>query len=110
MRLDLAPILWTGAVDRSLDNPVVFRASRIGEDDELVAMMLDGIVVLRLALGDEPSFCPRILGIDDTDLGRLVVVYAEQNETPALGCVDTQEKTRLLLIADERVLRLRTHI
>ena len=61
MRLDLAPMLAAGSLDRCFDDAVVLRAIRIGEDDQPVAMMLDRIVMLGLARADEARRRRRIV-------------------------------------------------
>ncbi len=53
MRLDLAPMLAAWGLDRRFDDAVVLGAIRIGEDDQPVVVMLDGIVMLRFACADE---------------------------------------------------------
>ena len=78
MGLDLAPMLATRIVGRGFNDAVVFGAIRIGEDDQPVAVMLDGIVMLRLARTDEAWRRRWIFSIDQTYLGGLVIVHAEQ--------------------------------
>ena len=64
MRLDLAPMLAAWGLDRRLDDAVVLGAIRIGEDDQPVAVMLDGIVVLGFARADETRRSRWLLRVD----------------------------------------------
>ena len=57
-----------------------------------VAMMLDRIVVLGLARGDETRRRRRIVRVDKADLGGLVVVHAEQEE--AAVCVSPRPRKK----------------
>src|SRR5262245_42926399 len=47
--LDLVPILAAGTGNRGLDDAVVLRAIRVGKNDEATLVMINGIIVLRLA-------------------------------------------------------------
>ena len=85
MGLDLAPMLATRIVRRGFDDAVVLGAIRIGEDDQPVAAMLDGIIMLRLARTDQAWRCRWIFRIDQTDFGGLVIVHAEQQVDAGLG-------------------------
>ena len=46
MRLDLAPMLAAWGLPRRFDDAIILGSVRIGEDEQPVAVMLDGIVVL----------------------------------------------------------------
>src|SRR5262245_2034105 len=68
VRLDLVPVLAAGAGNRGLDDAVVFRAIRVGKNDEATLVMINGIVVLRLAFRYETRRGGWIGGIDQADL------------------------------------------
>src|SRR5262245_25660932 len=104
MRLDLAPMLATRIARRGFDDAVVFGAIRIGEDDQPVAVMLDGIIVLGLERTDEAWRRRWIFSIDQAYLGGLMIVRAEQQETPVLGRVQTQKVAGVRLLIDECIL------
>src|SRR5580704_3241458 len=89
VRLNLAPMLAAWALHRGFDDAVILGAVRIGDDNQPIAVMLDGIVMLRFAPADDPWNGRRILGIDQAYLGGLVVVHTEQQEAAALGEAET---------------------
>ena len=64
MWLDFPPMLAARGLDRSLDDAVVLGAIRIGEDDQPIAVMLDGIVVLGFARADETRRSRGLLRVD----------------------------------------------
>jgi hypothetical protein len=51
-------------------------------------MMVDGVVMLRLPCRHEARGRRRIGGVDQADLGGLVVMHAEQKEAPVLRRAD----------------------
>ena len=53
MQFDLAPMLAARCGERCLDDSKILRAAGIGENDQVALVMVDGIVVLRLARRDE---------------------------------------------------------
>ena len=57
-------------------------------------MMLDGIVVLRLARSDEARRRRKIARVDQAHLRGLMVVHAEQQEAAALGGAEAEEISR----------------
>ncbi len=103
VRLDLAPMLAAGCRDRRFDDAVVLGASGIGEDDEAAVVMVDGVVVLGFARRDETGRGARIGGVDQADLGGLMVVHAEQQEAAVLGRAEAEEVARVGLLVDEDV-------
>ena len=106
VRLDFAPMLAARTVGRRLDDAVILGAPGIGQDDEAPVVMIDRVIVLGLARRDETRSGGRIGGIDQADLGRLMVVDAEQEEAPILGRVEAEEIARVVLLVDESVGRL----
>ena len=107
MRLDLAPMLAAWVLHRRFDDAVVLGAIRIGEDDQPVAVMLDGIVVLGFARADETWRSRWVLRVDQPDLGRLMVGGVEQQEAPALRLAQAEKIGWVRLLMDERVLPVR---
>ncbi len=92
-----------GVVDRRLDDAVVLGAAGIGQDDQPSVVMIDRIIVLGLARRDETWRRGGIGGVDQADLGRLVVVHAEQEEAAVLGRAEAEEIARIGLLVDEGV-------
>ena len=107
MRLDLAPMLAAWGLDRRFDDAIILGAIRIGEDDQPVAVMLDGIVVLGFARADETRRSRWILRVDQPDLGRLVIGGVEQQEAPALGLAQAEKVSWIRLLMDESILPVR---
>src|SRR4029450_5136432 len=101
VRLHLPPVLAAGTVNRRLDDAVVLRAVGVGQNDEAAVVMIDGIVVLRLACRYEGGGGRGIGGIDQADLCRLVIVHAEHEEAPILGRAQSQKETGIMLLMDE---------
>src|SRR5215831_5831587 len=103
VRLDLAPILAARTGDRRLDDAVILRAIRIGEDDEAPILMVDGVIVLRLPSGHKARRSRRLGGVDQAHFGGLVIVHAEQEEAPILCCAEAEKVTRIILLMDDFV-------
>ena len=78
VRHDLPPVLAAGCADRRVDDAEILGAVGIGQDDEPSLVMIDRVIVLGLARRDEARAAPGIGGVDQADLGGLVVVHAEQ--------------------------------
>jgi hypothetical protein len=103
VRLDLAPMLATCIVHRGLDDPVILGAVGIGENDQPVAVVFDGVVVLRLARADEAWRTRQVVGVDQADLGGLVIVDAEQKEPAALRGAEPEKKAGVGLLVEDGI-------
>ncbi len=103
MRLDLPPMLAARRIDRRLDDSIILGAAGIGQDDQPPVVMIDRVIVLGLARRNEARRRQRIGGIDQADLGRLVIVHAEQKEAAILGRAEAEEIARIGLLVDESV-------
>ncbi len=66
-------------------------------------MVLDGIIVLRLARADEPRRLRGIGGVNQADFGSLVVVNAEQQESAALRRAEAEKKPGVGLLMQDGV-------
>ena len=109
VRFDLRPVLAAGTVDRGFNDAVVLGAAGVGQDDELSIVVIDRIVVLRLARRDQAGRGRGIGGVDQADLGSLVVMDAKQEQAPVLGHVEPQEIARIVLLLDDCVSVFRAH-
>jgi hypothetical protein len=69
-------MLAARAFHRGLDDAVILGTIRIGEYDQTVALMLDGIVMFRLTRADETRGRKGILDIDQPYLRRLGALAA----------------------------------
>ena len=106
VRLDLPPMLAAGCADRRLDDAIILGAVGIGQDDQPSLMMIDRVIVLGLARRNEARGRQGIGGIDQADLGRLMIVHAEQKEAAILGRAETEEIARVGLLVDKGVAGL----
>ena len=104
MRLDLAPMLAAWGLPRRFDDAVVLGAIRIGEDDQPVAVMLDGIIVIGFARADETWRSRWVLRVDQPDLGRLMIGGVEQQEAPALRLAQAEKVGWIRLLMDKGIL------
>src|ERR1700730_14672133 len=68
VRGDLAPVLRARVGKRSLADTEVFGALRIGGDDQLVAMMFDGVLVTVLTGQHAARGALGLFGVDEVDL------------------------------------------
>ena len=69
-------------------------------------MMIDRVIVLGLARRNEARGRCGIGGIDQADLGRLMIVHAEQKEAAVLGRAEAEEIARVGLFMDDGVAGL----
>ncbi len=96
-------MLGGGTFGRCLDDAGVLRAAGIGQDDEPPIMMIDRVVVLRRARGDQTRRRRQIGGVDKANLRGLVVVHAEQEVAAVLRRADTKEEAGIVLFMYQRV-------
>ena len=106
MRLDLPPMLAPWRIGRSLDDAIILGAVGIRQDDQPPLMVIGRVIVLGLARRDEARRRARIGGIDQADLGRLMIVHAEQKEAAVLGRAEAEEISRVGLFVDDGVAGL----
>ena len=106
MRLDLPPMLAARRIDRRLNDPIILGAVGVGQDDQPSLMMIDRVIVLGLARRYEARRRQRIGGIDQADLGRLVIVHAKQKEAAVLGRAEAEEIAWVGLLVDDGVASL----
>src|SRR5436190_18855537 len=66
-------------------------------------MVLDGVLVAMLARCDEPWLAFRPIGVDQVDLGGLVVVGLDGDEARGLGLADPDVEALVLLLVDQHV-------
>ncbi len=66
-------------------------------------MMLDGIIVLGLARGDQVRRRQRVRCSDQAHLCGFMVMYVEQQEAAALGGAEPKKKGRIRLFVEDQV-------
>ena len=66
-------------------------------------MVLDRVLVAMLARRDEPWLAFRPIGVDQVDLGGLVVVGLDGDEARGLGLADPDVEALVLLLVDQHV-------
>ena len=64
VRLDLPPMLAARRIDRRLDDSIILGAAGIGQDDQPPVVMIDRVIVLRLARRNEARRRGGLGGID----------------------------------------------
>ena len=104
VRNELLPIRHAGGGDRRLDDAEVLGAVRVGGDDQLVAVMLDRILVADLARLDDARLGERRVGVDEARLARLMVVRIDDHELGRLRGRDRHVEADVLLGIDENIV------
>src|SRR5699024_8637747 len=73
----------------------ITRAVRVGEDDEVVAVVLQRVLFVLLAPGDQRGRLPWPGCIDVAHFAGRVIMRADEDEALALGGADGDEKARI---------------
>ncbi len=95
---------WLGAATGASHDAEVLRAVRVGRDDEPVAVVLDRVLVAVLARRDETRGAFGRVGVDQVDLGRLVVVGVDDDELGRLRLADADVEADVLFLVDEHIV------
>ena len=103
----IAPIRARGRSQRRGGNLEVDRAIGIGENEQLIAAIGDRILHAILARRDQAWWRVDIAEIDKLLLGSFMVAAGDHAIAAAGAFVDMGEPTRILLLIDQNVVRLR---
>ncbi len=102
----LLPVLAARALERCRDDAEV-RALVVGADEELLARLLDVVLVLVGARCDQDRRGFRVLGVDQAHLGRELRLALEDDVVLALGAPAVELEARVgLFVDDDVVLRV----
>ena len=101
---NLAPARRAGIGQRRLADAEVLRPAGIGEDEQPVAVVIDGILVAVLARRHQAGCAVRSIGVDEVDLAGLVVVRGDDDEPAGLALFDADIEAVVLLLVDQSIL------
>ncbi len=104
VRDELAPVRHARCRNRRLADAEVLGALGVGRDDQLVAVVLDRVLVAVRARLDDARRLERRVGVDEVDLARLMVVRVDEDELRRLRRGDGDVEADVLLLVDEDVV------
>jgi hypothetical protein len=103
----IAPMVDLRLRDRGRHDLEILGSVLVGQDQELLAMMLDVIAQPDLARMNQTGGGIRHCQIDDPDLRGLVIAHIDQQEGAGLRLGDRDKHARIGLFVDQNVLALR---
>jgi len=104
---EIAPVLPRGRVQRRGDDLEVDGVVGIGQDEQLIAVIRDGILHAVFALRNKTRLGVRRAQIDQALFGRLMVAARDHAEASAGAFVDVREPAGILFLVNQRVAGLR---
>ena len=97
---EVAPMRSPGIRDGRCDDLEILRAVRVGEDEEPIAVMLDGVAQLRRARLDEARPGGGVAPVEQVDFGRFVIACDDEREGARLRLAEVDEEAGIPFLVD----------
>ena len=107
MRDQRPPMAAVGRRQRRRGDAEVDRIALVGEDEELVAAIEDGVADAGLARRHEAGRRVRLRKVDQPALGGFLVAGGDDGEAAARALLDAREPAAVLFLVDQDVVGLR---